>query len=132
LPGGAGSVDEGEPAAAAGDRAAAPAPAAGSAVLGYTTGARASGADVGASQTVTLLAPRGGGGGQEAAAARRRGGAQGPSAGLPGGSYSQPALHKVGAFQLAAMQARPRPPRACRAPRSVGGAGVGWGSGSER
>jgi len=126
-PGGAGSAGEGEPAAASG-RAAAPAPAAGSSVLGYTTGARASGADVGASQTVTLLAPRGGGGGQEAAAARRhngRGGAQGPSAGLPGGSYSQPALHKVGAFQLAAMQARPRALRARRAPGSAASAEVG-------
>jgi len=114
----------GEAVAAGGGGAAAPAAGPAAAVLGYTTGAEATGANVGASRTVTLLAPRGGDRPQEAAVKRNytgRATAEHPNIGLPGGTYSQPQPGRTSASQLAALQARPRP-----------GAALTGGVGSER
>lgn len=82
---------------------------------GLTTGAEATGVDVGTSRTVTLLAPRdqqeGGARAEAQVAARnrtRRATAQHPNLGLPGGTYSQPQMGRMSASQLAALQARPQ------------------------
>ena len=117
----AGSGGGGEAVAAGGGGSAAPAAGPAAAVLGYTTGAEATGADVGASRTVTLLAPRGGGRPQESAVKRNytgRATAEHPNIGLPGGTYSQPQPGRTSASQLAALQARPHPRAA-----SAGGVG---------
>ena len=80
---------------------------------GLTTGAEATGVDVGTSRTVTLLAPRdqqeGSARAEAQVAARnrtRRATAQHPNVGLPGGTYSQPQMGRMSASQLAALQAR--------------------------